>query len=178
MFLFIECSRGYHNSSLHAHTPSMHYLHSHFLPFCFLPHLLFCPPLFSPFFFPSVFVPVFISHALVAVLFVFPISSHTPRCLCLSSFLFRSLSFISAPLLPLDLFMSSLPLSILSSLSFHPSIPPSSKAMDQGRDGLIAVWCAFARLRATQFSSVRLVINGLCFYWYIANTFKKSNTSH
>lgn len=178
MCLFIECAQGYHNSSLSCPHPQ-HALSS--LPFS--PFLFFTPPsiLSSPFFrsfFPSLFIPAFISHALVAVLFVFPIYPHTPRCLCLSSFLFRSLSFISAPLLPLDLFMSSLPPSILSSLSFHPSIPPSSKAMDQGRDGLIAVWCAFAGLRATQLSSVRLVINGLCFYWYMANTFKKSNTSH
>lgn len=146
-----------------------------FSPFCFRPHLLSCPPLFSAVFFPSLFIPAFISHALVAVLFVFPISPHTPpslpACLCLPSFPFRSLSLISAPLLPLDRLLF-LP------LSFPPSIPPSSKAMDQGRDGLIAVWCEFAGLLATQLSSVRLVINGLCFYWYMANTSKKSNTSH
>lgn len=170
MCLFIECAQGYHNSSLSCPHPQRALPSLPFSPFLF-----FTPPpiLYSPFFqqfFPSLFIPAFISHALVAVLFVFPISPHTPPCLHFPSFLFRSLS-ISPPLLPLDLFLH---------LSFPPrlSIPPSSKAMDQGCDGLIAVWCAFAGLRATQLSSVRLVINGLCFYWYMANTSKKSNTSH
>lgn len=86
-------------------------------------------PLFSISSILSLFIPAFISHALVAVLF--DISLHTP-----SSFPFRSLSFISAPRLPLDLFMSPPPLppTILSSF-------PPEKVMDQGREWLIAVMC-------------------------------------
>lgn len=175
MCLFIECAQGYHNSSLSCPHPQRALSSLPFSPlFVFDPTFCLVLLYFQQFFFPSLFIPAFISHALVAVLFVFPISPHTPpslpACLCLPSFPFRSLSLISAPLLPLDRLLF-LP------LSFPPSIPPSSKAMDQGRDGLIAVWCEFAGLLATQLSSVRLVINGLCFYWYMANTSKKSNTS-
>ena len=160
MCLFIECARGYHNSSL----SSLHLQRASsslsFHPFLFDPTLppvlLLIPALF---FLLGSFQPSSLMHSFS--LSLLPPSPVFP----LSSFLFRSLSFISAPLLPLD----ALPPSILSSSSLHPSIPPSSGATDRVRDLLIAWWCR---------ASVRLVINGLCCYWYMANTSKKSNTSH
>lgn len=168
MCLFTACAQGYHNSSkLHPH-PHAALSSLPFLPlFVFNPTFHFSLPLFQLFFSPTVFTPVFISHALIAVLFLPHFSSHSSLP-SLFSIQITHLHFNTPP--PPDRFASS--------LSFPPraSIPPSWKATDQGRNGLITVWCAFAWLHATELSSVRLLINDLCFYWYMSDTSKESDS--
>lgn len=99
MCLFTACAQGYHNSSKLRPHPHAALSSLPFLPlFVFNPTFHFSLPFFQLFFPPTVFTPVFISHALIAVLFLPHFSSHSS---CLPSFLFRSLTFISTPLLPL-----------------------------------------------------------------------------
>lgn len=136
MCLFIECAQGYHNSSLSCPHPQRALSYLPFSPFLFL-----TPPsiLSSQQFFPLLrsFQPSSVMHSLLfslsflSLLTLLPLfatppfhSDHSP------SFQHPSSLWISSCLLSLS--------SILSSLSFHSSIPPSAKAMDQGRDGLIA----------------------------------------
>lgn len=155
MCLFIECAPGYHNSSSSCSHPQSS------LPFCFWPHLLPCPPLLSAVFSPLLrsFQPSSLTHSLP-----FPLSLLPPSPPLLSIQITRF--HFSTP--------SSLWIVFSSSLyPFLPVLPSLYPPQWRTKDGLIAVWCAFAGLRATQLSSVRLVINCLCFYSYMANTSEK-----
>lgn len=156
----------------------MLYPHSHFSLLVFDPTVYLVLPFFlQQFFSIPVHSSLHQSRTRCCSLCLFYLSSHFSLIASLPFYSDHSPSFQH----PSSLWISSCLLFLL--LSFPPclsifSIPPYSKAMDQGGDRLIAVWCAFAGLYATHLSSVRHVINYPCFYWYMANTSKKSNTSH
>lgn len=99
MCLFTACAQGYHNSSKLRPHPHAALSSLPFLPlFVFNPTFHFSLPLFQLFF--PLLCSLQSSSVMHSLLFsFFPISPHTPPCL--PSFLFRSLTFISTPLLPL-----------------------------------------------------------------------------
>lgn len=150
-----------------AHTLTLLYLLSHFFPYSFL-----TPPSIPPSRFFSYFFPYCVHSSLH--------QSCTHCCSLSFPFLLTLLlpSLFSIQITHLHFNTPPPPDSFASSLSFPPcaSIPPSWKATDQGRNGLITVWCAFAWLHATELSSVRLLINDLCFYWYMSDTSKESDS--
>lgn len=167
MCLFTACAQGYHNSSKLRPHPHRALSSLPFLPlFVFNPTFHFTLPPFQLFF--PLLCSLQSSSVMHSLLFsFFPISPHTPPAFPLF-YSDHSPSFQHP----------SSPDRFTSSLSFPPcaSIPPSWKATDQGRNELITVWCAFAWLRATELSSVRLLINDLCFYWYMSDTSKESDS--
>lgn len=112
------------------------------------------PPIFLNFylFLPS-FIPAFISHALA-------VSPPSPPPAASPS------NFVS----PIPR-LTSLPFYSDHSRSFRQ--PSTLQPLDQGREALIAVWCAHTGLHAMRISSVRHIMNGRGSSWCIANTSRK-----
>ena len=152
----------------HPHNPATLHLRSHFVLFCSWLPLRLVFALFRQFFSFSVNSSLHQSCSRCRS----PVSSAPPSLPPLLSVQITHLHFNALP--P---FWMSPCLPFLSRPCLHFSIPPLSKAMDQGHEGLTAVWCASAGLRASRLPSVRRVMNGLCFDWYMANTSKLSNLS-